>query len=303
MCGAAGTLKVYKWASDTANPEVILETSDHGGVEVGRSMNVSGDMNNGKIFFAYGTTSTNVTVVYYNVTNGVVDSTPVVITIDGVQGGNSSNQSVTYDESDGTFWINNKDNRPTHFNASGTIIDAVSSTTAGKQYGMGISLFTFGGHKYLAYGTTLGSDASSAWGNGAMNLLSLGSTAASAPAQAQADVEKAVATASYTLVGTYPSAGLGDSKTWGGSVGNSSVATDISDDGKTLSLYTMFPAQGVAMYSFEAPVTGVEEVTDDDSSRPVEWYTLQGVRVNGDNLAPGIYITRQGKTVKKVLIK
>lgn len=50
-------------------------------------------------------------------------------------------------------------------------------------------------------------------------------------------------------------------------------------------------------------ITGIDGVTVDNSEYPVEYYNLQGVRVNGANLVPGIYIVRQGTDVKKILIK
>lgn len=54
-------------------------------------------------------------------------------------------------------------------------------------------------------------------------------------------------------------------------------------------------------------VSGIEDVTvgavGSDTDAPVEFYTLQGVRVNPDNLAPGIYIRRQGSASSKVLIR
>lgn len=60
-----------------------------------------------------------------------------------------------------------------------------------------------------------------------------------------------------------------------------------------------------ASYILEGPLrqTGVENVSVDGEEAPVEWYTLQGVRVSGENLTPGIYVRRQGKLTKKVLIR
>lgn len=60
-----------------------------------------------------------------------------------------------------------------------------------------------------------------------------------------------------------------------------------------------------AAYVLEGPLrkTGVENVSVDSEEAPVEWYTLQGVRVSAENLTPGIYVRRQGKLTKKVLIK
>lgn len=64
------------------------------------------------------------------------------------------------------------------------------------------------------------------------------------------------------------------------------------------------PAKSSYVVEGPARSTGVENVSvDGGSEAPVEWYTLQGVRVSGDNLTPGIYVRRQGKLTKKVLIK
>ena len=49
-------------------------------------------------------------------------------------------------------------------------------------------------------------------------------------------------------------------------------------------------------------VSGVEDITVDTDNSVVEYYNLQGIRMDSDNLAPGIYIRRQGDTVTKVRI-
>lgn len=53
-------------------------------------------------------------------------------------------------------------------------------------------------------------------------------------------------------------------------------------------------------------VTGVEEVFGDaeadNADAPAEYYTISGVRVNGD-LAPGIYVVRRGNKVTKEVVK
>ena len=68
------------------------------------------------------------------------------------------------------------------------------------------------------------------------------------------------------------------------------------------------PNQGVACYKYNGRVagqTGVDEITIDsiDPNAPVEYYNLQGVKVNVDNLIPGLYIRRQENKTDKVLIK
>lgn len=50
-------------------------------------------------------------------------------------------------------------------------------------------------------------------------------------------------------------------------------------------------------------MAGIEDINVDNSNAPVEYYNLQGIRVNGDNLTPGIYIRRQGTEVSKILVK
>lgn len=51
---------------------------------------------------------------------------------------------------------------------------------------------------------------------------------------------------------------------------------------------------------------GVAEIGSigiDNSNAPVEYFNLQGIRVNGDQLTPGLYIRRQGTEASKVLVK
>lgn len=56
-------------------------------------------------------------------------------------------------------------------------------------------------------------------------------------------------------------------------------------------------------FNGERNVAGIDSVMIDNSNYPVEYYNINGMRVNGDNLKSGIYIIRQGKDVKKILVK
>lgn len=49
------------------------------------------------------------------------------------------------------------------------------------------------------------------------------------------------------------------------------------------------------------PTTGIESIAPDQSQQPVEYYNLQGIRV--DRPANGIYVRRQGDRVEKVYVK
>lgn len=50
--------------------------------------------------------------------------------------------------------------------------------------------------------------------------------------------------------------------------------------------------------------TGIENIVDDSDNAEVETYTVSGVRVDATgNLAPGVYIRKQGSKVSKILVK
>lgn len=49
--------------------------------------------------------------------------------------------------------------------------------------------------------------------------------------------------------------------------------------------------------------SGIGDIEIDNSNAPVEYYNINGIRVNAENLTPGLYIRRQGTDVQKVLVK
>ncbi len=51
-----------------------------------------------------------------------------------------------------------------------------------------------------------------------------------------------------------------------------------------------------------ANVVGVENIYDDNNA-PIEYFNLQGVSVDADNLTPGVYVRRQGTKATKVVIR
>lgn len=56
----------------------------------------------------------------------------------------------------------------------------------------------------------------------------------------------------------------------------------------------------------DAETTGVEDIATDNAQNqdaPVEYYNINGQRVSGESLVPGIYIRRQGNTAAKVYVK
>ncbi len=73
---------------------------------------------------------------------------------------------------------------------------------------------------------------------------------------------------------------------------------------------TLYADGPVAEFTVHGVTTGVDDIVGDgtvgeiDFSAPVEVYNLNGVRVSGsvDNLAPGVYVVRQGAAVQKIVI-
>lgn len=53
----------------------------------------------------------------------------------------------------------------------------------------------------------------------------------------------------------------------------------------------------------EALPASISGITADNNNAPVEYYNLNGMRVNADNLDNGIYIRRQGTETTKVIIR
>lgn len=69
--------------------------------------------------------------------------------------------------------------------------------------------------------------------------------------------------------------------------------TNLASGGATIGLKTM-----TVTFSTVNAITDVEI----DENAPVEYYNLQGVRINGE-LTPGLYIRRQGNAATKVIVK
>ncbi len=56
-------------------------------------------------------------------------------------------------------------------------------------------------------------------------------------------------------------------------------------------------------FNIDSNLSGIEDIEADGSDAPVEYFNLNGVRVNGEALTPGLYIKRQGGKATKVLVK
>ncbi len=67
--------------------------------------------------------------------------------------------------------------------------------------------------------------------------------------------------------------------------------------------FTMYKSTSVGLIGIYCKMgtTGIDSVIE-DTTAPVEYYNLQGIRIDGD-LLPGLYIRRQGNNTTKVVVK
>ena len=233
----ANPLIVYIWDNDSAEPRELLNTTDRPSTatRIGDAMSVSGDLNNGKIWFAFGST-----VYYYTVTNGVASSTATVINLtkDGAEYTAASSPAANiYVEADGSFWLDSKDYTPTHFSASGAYIEtsALPNSAASD-----MKVITLGSKKYAAMGTylNLGTASTNSLANGAFIL---------------ADATSGIASA--TEIGKYPSSGRG--KATRNTSFRTSICTEVTST--NANFWVLFPNQGVAYYTFQHSSTSAVE--------------------------------------------
>lgn len=71
------------------------------------------------------------------------------------------------------------------------------------------------------------------------------------------------------------------------------VNADADQDGEKQHVYTI---------NFEGGTSGIESIDADNANAPVEYYNINGIKVNGE-LAPGLYVRRQGTKTTKVVVK
>ena len=225
----ANPLIVYIWDNDSAEPRELLNTTDRPSVatRIGDAMSVSGDLNNGKIWFTFGSKA-----YYYTVTNGVASTTATVINLtkDGAEFTASSSPAANIVvEDDGSFWIDSKDYAPTHFSASGAYIE---TTALPNSAASDFKYINLGSKKYAAIATylNLGTASTNSLANGAFVL---------------ADATSGLASA--TEIGKYPSAGLG--KATRNTSFRSSICTEVTST--NVNVWVLFPFQGIAYYTFK----------------------------------------------------
>ena len=103
-----------------------------------------------------------------------------------------------------------------------------------------------------------------------------------------------------TQLWVLPENGLGN--VWSETYSCSADYIKMSNNCVRLFIYA--PGCGLSAYDItDAAVSGVEDILTTSPMAPIEYYNLHGVKIDANNLTPGIYITRQGNKTSKVLIK
>ena len=277
---ASGTLKIYRWDSDTSAPTVIKEDATHGSLALGGKMVLSGNSSNGRIWFCQGST-----VVYYDITNGTVgDAKTIALTKDGSAYNLGANAGETdfVINSDGSFWADGKDKVPALFNASGVWQKDCASIVNGNANSF--KLVDFGTRKLAAIATYLNKSAATL-ADGAFVL---------------ADVANGVDAA--TAMATYPEAGFGATRNTQ-FMTTLCVATD-RNDGMTLDVWCCVDGQGIGFYSYNGKkesTVGAEEVLANPEEVKASIYTVGNTLfVDGvEAKAVGIY-SMSGAMVRMV---
>ena len=224
-------LVIYKWDSDSSTPTVLLNTTPPC-TRAGDAMSVSGTMTNGRVWFAYGSQ-----VYYYTISNGAITSTtPTTINLTKNGSAYEIASGVPYSnitvESDGSFWLASSlaNYAATHFSSTGAYIEEMPSGLVNNQ-GTDVKFFTYNGVKYAAASTYLNSS-NTAIADGAVSVINMSSS---------------------SLVGTYPSNGLGTTRN---TCFRNSVCAESGSD--YYYVWVNVPFQGVACFKY-SEATGEEE--------------------------------------------
>ena len=213
-------LVIYKWDSDTSVPTEMLNTVPPCS-RIGDAMSVSGDMANGRIWFANGSC-----VYYYTVVDGeIISSTPTQINL--IKGNNlyynSSNSPTTYSnitvENDRSFWVSSRTEKPAHFTENGIFIESFPDILPDVQ---GTDLkFIINGSKYAIVSFYL-NESQASLSNGAISIVNM---------------------ATETIINSLPSTGLGNTRN---TSFRNSICTEVHNG--YFYVWINIPSQGAACY-------------------------------------------------------
>ena len=287
VVSAAQTFVIYRWDDLNAGPVKVYELASHNNEQMGRKASFA----DGKIFVGI---DGGHSIYYFPLSNGTVGA-PVYVNLKKADGnafgsasGDGRGSASVLSAGDGTFWITCKDALPTRFKLDGTFVEQMKAGIATNANGTALDIMPFGKQTYAAVSAYSPKLANSSTDNGHMHLFKANDGIAAATAE--------------NHIAKLPADGFG-----GAAKNDQFINTIIHsyrNNNQVLDMWVCIPYGGIAHYSYDGTKpTAVESISADDLNAPVEYFNLQGVKVSDKNLAPGVYIRRQGKTAEKVLVK
>lgn len=286
VVSTAQTFVIYRWDDLNAAPVKVYELASHNNEQMGRKASFA----DGKIFVGI---DGGHSIYYFPLSNGTVGA-PIYVNLKkadgsafGTASGDGRGSASVLSAGDGTFWITCKDALPTRFKLDGTFVEQMKTGIATNVNGTAFDIMPFGKQTYAAVSAYSPKLTGSSTDNGHMHLFKANDGIAAATAE--------------NHIAKLPADGFG------GAVNGQFINTIIHsyrNNNQVLDMWVCIPYGGIAHYSYDGTKpTAVESISADDLNAPVEYFNLQGVKVSDKNLAPGVYIRRQGKTAEKVLVK
>ena len=284
---AAQNLRVYIWDSNSAAPRVLVQ-KDAAGIITGGSVAFSGTLNNGRVWLTKDGANE---VIYFEIKNGSCDNNMHTIALKNAKGeafafgSDARGASKIYPEADGSFWMAQEAGDFAKFDASGKITAEVLPTAAlgGSRYGTSFAFFSVGARKYIAATTYKTGNL----GNGQVAII---------------DITDGVAKATAPIK-SYPEEGFG-------ATANAQYATAVLTKAEgqlngIIYIYANVYAQGLGCFKYAGESTDAisDIINAEDADADAEYYNLQGIRVDADNLTSGFYIRRQGNTAAKIYVR
>ena len=142
----SNAFKIYKWADKDSDPEVFL-TYNEAAYRLGDNFTVVGNTNTNALIFAP-VSSSNI-VLRWEIVAGILNSTPALITLQGLTSlGSSPAVKPIGSLSSDNFYVNGSDISPTLFSATGGNLGAIDETVIGTGNNA-FDFFTSSTNKYL----------------------------------------------------------------------------------------------------------------------------------------------------------
>ncbi len=291
-CNLATTgseLKVYVWDNDNSQPRVLLSTTDFNGkARVGDCLGLYGNLTNGYVYFAAGSTTEQSEVLRYSISGGVCETSPSYVKPlkeDGDAGAAVKlglSPRIVPDDAN-NFWAIGQQYYPTYFK-DGLVYCSMNTDALGKVvHGNAFKSFNYRGTTY-----------------GVATTYASGSTTLTSGHAVVADVTNGWA--QCDAVGTYPPGGLGTTRNTSMST---SVATHVNGD-QGVEMWVLVHNQGVAYYKYG--VVPVYDLDPDTTTRVVvtpdkvemgaidyEATKAISVAVTGNNLKGDIKLSLVGR--------